>query len=192
MYSSVCFVIVASLLTTFSVAQDSITDETTDSRLNNAGSFLATVEQLTDSVDGSLRVIRLDVRLKNATDHTLILAYRARSSSVVDDSGNSYYCCFPKEGIDRSASGIGTNNGKETDPQFILEPKQSDSVTFKLFGNRNQGKPRIFRFHVTIDEMDSDNPKQLKREHALHFGDLKVSWSRRTSKKTSSQKAVNP
>src|ERR1051325_2167878 len=88
---------------------------------------------------------------------------------------------FPR--VDQSASGIGTNEGKEKDPQFILEPKQSDSVTFKLTGNRSQGKPRIFRFHVTIDEMDSENPKQLRREHALHFGDLKLSWIRRIAKK---------
>jgi len=183
MYNSVHFAIVVFLLITFSIGQDSTTDETNDPRLNNAGSFIATIEQVTDSVDGSLHVIRMDVRFRNLTDHILILAYRARSSSVVDDAENSYYCCFPKGGIDQSASGIGTNDGKETDSQFMLEPKQSDSVTFKLVGNRSQGKPHIFRFHVTIDEMDSENPKQLKREHALYFGDLKVSWSRRATKK---------
>src|ERR1043165_7973083 len=96
MHNLVRFIVVLFLLSTFSLSQDSTTDDTDDSRLNNAGSFIAAIEQVTDSVDGSMHVIRLDVRFKNLTDHPLILACRARSSSVEDDAGNSYYCVFPR------------------------------------------------------------------------------------------------
>jgi hypothetical protein len=129
--------------------------------------------QMSDGSSGNYRRIRLNLKFQNLTGHVLVLAYHAGTSILTDDLGNTYSCCKAGGGPDTSAKGIGTNQDGKTDPQFKLEARGSDVATFEVWGIRN-GKeaPASFHYDLTIDEMDSNNPKLIVRQRALLFRDF--------------------
>jgi len=118
-------------------------------------------------------VIRLNLSFESLADHPLLLAYHARSSILADDFGNTYFGAKAGDGPDTSVTGMGTDAEGKTDPQFLLDPKQSDTATFEVWGHRatNQHSP-LFHYDVTVDEIDGSDPKKILRQHALYFGDF--------------------
>ena len=150
--------------------------KTNDAYRFSAGTFLGTIVQATSSVQGNFEIVRLNLLFENTSPHNIVLAYHARTSILADELGNTYFGAKAGTGPDTSATGIGTNVDTKTDPQFVLQPHQCDSATFQLWGPRpeRQDKPRTpaFRYDVTLDEMDSENPKRVVRQHVLYFGDF--------------------
>jgi hypothetical protein len=141
----------------------------------NAQSFKVTIEQVTDSTMGNYDVVRLNLRFENLTDHTLLLAFHARTSILADDFGNTYYGAKAGDGPDTSVTGMGTDSDGKTESRFPLEPKQADSATFQVWGHRaaNQRHP-LFHYDVTIDEIDGNDQKRVLRQRAIYFGDFAV------------------
>ena len=138
-----------------------------------AGDFSATILQMSDGASGNYRRIRLDVQFQNLTDHELTLAYHSGTSILTDDLGNTYSCCKAGGGPDTSARGIGTNQEGKSDPQFKLDPHNSEVAIFEVWGIRNgKDTPESFHYELAIDEMDSKNPKVFVRQRALFFRDF--------------------
>lgn len=148
----------------------------------NAGSFVIRLVQVTDGAQGNYNVIRLNMKFENLTNTTLILSYHARTSNLVDEFGNTYYCCTGKGVPDTSAIGIGVNNVdnaefKDADYQLKLLKGQTSSVTFQVWGHRAHGQDwPYFHYDVTIDEMDPNNLRRIQIQHPIHFGDFTSTW----------------
>jgi hypothetical protein len=142
----------------------------------DAGTFSSTIVQASSSSQGNYEIVRLNILFENTSDHNIVLAYHARTSILADEQGNTYFGAKPGNGPDISVTGMGTDGESKTDPQFVLRPHQCDSATFQLWGPKmaKQEKPRapLFRYDVTLDELDSDNPRRVIRQHALYFGDF--------------------
>ena len=140
------------------------------------GTFLGTIMQVTSSFQGNFEIVRLNLLFENTSDHSIVLAYHARTSILADELGNTYFGAKAGIGPDTSATGIGTNADTKTDPQFVLQPHQCDSATFQLWGPRPErlSKPRtaLFRYDVALDEMDSENPSRVVKQHVLYFGNI--------------------
>jgi hypothetical protein len=145
----------------------------------DAGTFVARLMQVTDGTEGNYNVVRLNLRFKNVSNGTLVLAYRAHTSIVVDEFENSSFCCTAKTAPDTSATGIGMNQDKDTGSQFKLDPSQTGDVTFQVWGHRvrSQESP-YFHYDVTIEEMDPNNPRRVEKQHAIYFGDFTATWHR--------------
>ena len=145
----------------------------------DAGPFLARLMQVTDGVEGTYNVVRLNLQLENLTHGTLVLAYRAHTSILVDEFGNTYFCCTAKTAPDTSATGIAVNQGevKDTDSQLALEAGQSGSITFSVEGHRAHAQESpYFHYDLTIEEMDPNNLRRVQRQYGIYFGDFTATW----------------
>jgi hypothetical protein len=139
----------------------------------NAGVFTATIVQVTDSGKGNYNIVRINIVFKNNTNHPIMLAYHTHTSLLSDDSSNTYFCAKAGEGPDTSVTGMGTDADGKTDPQFILQPQESDSATFEMWGRRDSHvHAPLFHYDVTIDELDASDPKKILRQHSIYFGDF--------------------
>jgi hypothetical protein len=129
----------------------------------------------TGTSKGNYNIVRLNLRFENLTDHVLRLAYHSGSSILADDFGNTYFGAKAGDGPDTSVTGMGTDTDGKTNPEFLLEPKQSEPATFQVWGHRaaNQRQP-LFHYDVTIDEIDATDSKRILRQHAINFGDFAV------------------
>jgi hypothetical protein len=150
--------------------------KTDDAYRFNAGTFLGTIVQATSSFQGNYTIVRLNLLFENSSDHSIVLAYHARTSILADELGNTYFGARSGNGPDTSVTGMGTDVDSKTDPQFILQPHECNSATFQLWGPKpeRQDKPRtpLFRYDVALDELDLENPRRVVRQHALYFGDF--------------------
>jgi hypothetical protein len=128
---------------------------------------------MSDGGAGNYRRIHLNLRFQNLTNRALVLAYHAGTSILTDDLGNTYSCCKAGGGPDTSATGIGTNQDSKVDAQFKLEANQAAVATFEVWGIRNSKEPpTAFHYDLTVDEMNSENPKIFVRQRALIFRDF--------------------
>lgn len=140
-----------------------------------AGPFAAEVRNVLPSTEGRYHVLRLNVRIRNVSSEPLILAYKATTSSVIDNLGQRYY--WGRAGTyDTSVTGIGIVQGNKADPQFVLGPGQSRDVTFRLFRDmpRNGGIGSAYNFDVALEQLAILQSQQIRtvREYSLNFQNL--------------------
>jgi hypothetical protein len=143
----------------------------------DAGAFTATLVQVIESDTSRKRLVRLNIEFRNSSDdRTTVLGYRSHSSFLVDSYGATYFCCVIVEAPDKSVIGMGINVGNKVDPQFRLEPTQSDVVTFQVSRPRPPDRPSSYlRYDVSIEEIDPFKLTVRKR-HILTFTNFKATW----------------
>jgi hypothetical protein len=142
----------------------------------DAGRFSATVTSLTESKPGENDIVTLTIRFTNATTQPLILAYKYKSSSMIDNLGNRYYWGRAGSG-DRSVQGIGVINGSKVDPSFALQPGESRDARFTVvrYGvGKNAAIGTSFTYDVALEQLELLSTQQIRktREYAVHIENL--------------------
>lgn len=142
-------------------------------RCFNAGPFLAEVQQINSSMYGGRHhVLRFNVRFRNLTSNSLILASTYNSLVATDNVGNRY-------GITPQAvNGMGVVVASKADPQFVLNPGQTRNASFEVY-RRNSGNPTgtSYTFDVSLEQLEILASQQIRstRQFALNFPNLMVS-----------------
>jgi hypothetical protein len=112
---------------------------------------------------GSYHTIRLNIEFRNVGKAPVTLAYQGNTGKAVDNLGNGY-------GVRADgAKGIPTDYGARTDPRLTLQPGEAHMGTFEVVGYRTEKAPVTFNYDFTIDELGSDRPSPVLREHAVYF-----------------------
>jgi len=138
--------------------------------------FSAEVVGLTGSiVGGRHHLVKMNVRLRNLTDHPIILAYVTGTSGGVDNLGNAYY--WGRAGThDVSTQGIGLLEGRKADTQFQLEPGESRNAMFAIIRYEAARKPigNSFTYNMTIAELRKLGGPSVEsaKQYTLNFPHL--------------------
>lgn len=142
------------------------------------GSFVAEVARVITSQPSNgpvnaERVVRFEVRFRNATNGPLILAHDPFSTVVIDDNGNRYG--YWNQAI--NIAGIGQIRGSQIDTSFALRPGESRSATFEVrfvYDSRKSVPADVYSFDLAVQEVEELPSRQLRvlREHAIGFQDL--------------------
>jgi hypothetical protein len=144
-------------------------------RCYDAGQFIATIMDITPSQVGRHHVLKVNVRFQNTSNQNLTLAYAGTTSGAVDNNGTQYY--WGRAGTyDMSATGIGTVQGRKSDPQFVLSPGEWRNATFTVirynaYGGTQNPIGNAFTYDVAINELNVLSADQIRtvRQHSLHF-----------------------
>jgi len=144
----------------------------------NAGTFIAEVIQLsaTAMTPGTRHhSVSINIRFRNVTDKPVILAYRAGSSSALDNFGNGFTWGRPGT-HDTSVKGIGMVESRSVDTQFSLAPGQSRNATFGVI--RFNAKPPIgeaWNYDVVIEEIEILPGQVVRsaRQNSVSFTNLR-------------------
>lgn len=146
-------------------------------RCFNAGTFVAEVMQVTPSAMAPgvrHHSVSFNVRFRNVSDQSVILAYRGSSNSGMDNFGNRFF--WGRAGTyDTSVKGIGYVTARSADPQFVLNPGQSRNATFGLV--RYEAKPPIgtaWTWDVVIDELEIQPGQVIRslRQNSINLTNL--------------------
>ena len=140
-----------------------------DPHCAEVSSFVATVTDFRESLNGGERVVGVTVRFRNRTSGPLTLGYVFGSGVVTDDRGNRY----TTGNYGGNVRGLGViAPGGQIDPKFSLRPGESADARFEftwspgraLFGTR-------FVVELAVREIQAVGGDQwrLGQEHALHF-----------------------
>jgi hypothetical protein len=146
-------------------------------RCYSTGPFVAQVTSLTSSTVGVYkdRVLEAMVRFTNLSSQPLVLAYAAKSNSMVDERGNRYG--WGRAGTyDGSVKGMGINQGNKVDPSFVLRPGEARDAKFTVWtrpGHAILGTTYAFDFTVNQLEILPSNQIRVTRDYAVSFRDLK-------------------
>jgi hypothetical protein len=139
-----------------------------DPHCAEVSSFVATVTDFRESLNGGERVVGVTVRFRNRTSGPLTLGYVSGSGVVTDDRGNRY----TTDNYGGNVRGLGViARGGQIDPKFSLRAGESGDARFEftwsggaLFGTR-------FVVELAVREIQALGGDQwrLGQEHALHF-----------------------
>ena len=140
---------------------------------HDAGSFSVTVGQTAAAVSGKNQLVRFSLRVRNHTAQPLVLAYKAGTSSAIDEQGNTYGWGRPGT-HDGSAQGIGVLEGARIDPQLQLAPgaTRDFQVTVVRFDTGNRPPGKSFTLDTVLAELKGlPNGQQWQkvREYAVHL-----------------------
>lgn len=141
----------------------------------NAGAFAADIQNISSSVYGGRHhILKYNVRIRNASNQPLILAYTYNSLVTVDNFGQRYGAS-PGTG---AAAGIGTVNGRSADPQLVLNPGQSKMVSFQVM-RRNSGQPTgtSYTLDLSLEQLEVLPSQQVRsvRQFSLNFPNMGLS-----------------
>lgn len=144
-------------------------------RCFSAGPFTADIVHLTPSKVPRHHVIQINVRFRNVSSAPIILAYTAKSSGAIDNYGNRYHWGRPST-YDTSVQGMGIVQGRNADPQFVLQPGQSRNATFSLI-RYEVGRNPIgtgFTYDLAVEQLQVLPSQQVQsvRQYSLHFSSL--------------------
>lgn len=118
-----------------------------------------------DHTLAAYHVIRLNIEFRNASKMPVTLAYQMNTGKAVDNLGNGYAVKAPP-------TGVPTDYGTRTDSRLTLQPGESHMGTFEVGGYRTPKDPATFNYDFTIDELGTDKPAQVLKEHAVYFRDV--------------------
>jgi len=128
-----------------------------------------------DIGNGRYHGLRLNVRVRNMSNESIILGYKGTSSGAIDNLGNRYY--FGRAGThDVSATGIGVVTGQAADPQFSLRPGESRNAVFNVtrFDAGRSERGISFTWNATLVQLDITPSRQIRtgREFAVQIADV--------------------
>jgi len=103
--------------------------------------------------------------VRNVGKASVITAYQVNTGKGVDNLGNGY-------AVKAVPTGIPTDYGTRTDPRLVLQPGEAHMTTFEAVGYRTPQEPTSFNYDMTLDELGSEKPNPVLREHAVYFRDL--------------------
>jgi hypothetical protein len=143
-------------------------------RCFDAGPFAAEVLQVSSSIYGNRHhILRFNVRLRNTSNQSLILASTYRSHVVVDDTGGRY---APTA---QPVTGMGVVSSGKADPQFVLAPGQTRNVAFEVIRTNTGPTPpgTSFTFDTSIEQLEILPSQQIRsvRQFSLNFPELTTS-----------------
>lgn len=143
-----------------------------NSRCRNAGPFIAEVSQVTTSTGRNQHLVRIGLKLRNASDQPLILGYVTNSGVMVDNYGNRYVVDWRSND---NVQGIGQVSRSKADPQFVLNPGESRSAVLQY--SRYVGKTAIgtvFAPDLALKQLEILPSQQIRevREFSLSFADV--------------------
>jgi hypothetical protein len=118
-----------------------------------------------DHTLGPYHTIRLNIEFLNVSKKPVILAYQAGTGKGVDNLGNGY-------AVKAVPTGIPTDYGTKTDARLTLQPGEAHMGTFEAGGYRTPQDPKTFNYDFTIDELGTEKPNPVLKEHAVYFRDL--------------------
>ena len=114
-------------------------------RCTDAGPFTATIQQVTASTVSTWHLVRFTMQLRNNAAEPLVLAYVESSGSMTDNLGNRYVLDSRVQG---RVMGIGLTNRLQADPQLVLRPGESRTVSVE-YGRRVDGRRSARRSRST-------------------------------------------
>lgn len=165
------------------------------SRCVSSGPFTAQVTSLIAQGGPQDRhhVLKLQLKLRNASTAPVILGYKSGSSAATDNLGNAYY--YGRANThDTSFSGIGLVTARQADPSFALRPGESRNATFTVTRFNSGGKQlgTAWAYDVVIDQLEVLPSQQIRTaaEHPLHFDDLATGMPSANAAAPDLQKAV--
>ncbi len=145
----------------------------------DAGVFAAEIQNATLTREGTYqdRVVRLNLRIRNASQQPLSLAYVAKSSVLTDNLGNRFF--WGTAGTyDTSATGIGKVEARKADPQFTLAPGEARTATFTLRRRVAKTDPdgTGYSYSVSLAQLEVINAQQVRtlREHSVTFPEFSL------------------
>jgi hypothetical protein len=118
-----------------------------------------------DHTLATYHVIRLNIEVRNSGNTPVILGYQWGTGKATDNLGNGY-------AVKAVPTGIPTDYGAKTDARLALQPGEAHMTTFEVMGYRTPQDPSSFNYDMTIDELGSEKPNPVLREHAVYFRDL--------------------
>lgn len=142
----------------------------------DAGPFSITVTGVNGTVISRRHHnVRFNLTFTNHTNQQLILAYKSRTNSAIDNLGNGY--AFGRPNFDGSVQGIGMVDGRTSDTQFRLAPGASRSAIFGVI--RFENGPNVqgisYTFSTVIAELrllQNGQQSETVREFSVNFPDL--------------------
>jgi hypothetical protein len=139
-------------------------------RCYSAGPFIAQVQQVTDSRNGTNQIVGFKLRFRNVSAQPLVLAYKYGTALAIDNNGQR----FNPAGTN-PVLGIGVSRRGVANADFLLQPGQSRDATFQV--QRYVGRSLVgtgFTFDVAIEQLEVLPANQLRtlREFSLSFPDL--------------------
>ena len=148
-------------------------------RCYDAGTFVAEVMQISASAmtaGARNQSVTINIRFRNVSDKPVILAYRAGSSSALDNFGNGFTWGRPGT-HDVSVKGIGMVEGRNVDTQFTLGPGQTRSAAFGLI--RFNAKPPIgaaWNYDLVIEEIEVLPGQVVRsaRQNSISYANLRA------------------
>jgi hypothetical protein len=140
----------------------------------DAGAYTVTVTDIIEGDTPGYRLAHLVLRFENLTDGVLALAYRSGSSFLVDNFKKRYSCCQTGPNPqDNSAVGIGIDRDGKVDSQFMLQARESDTVSFELWRHHPpEQQATSYQFAIMIDEIDPGDLKTVRKHPILTFRNL--------------------
>lgn len=143
-----------------------------NTRCRSAGPVVAEVTQLTTSTQGNNHLVRVGLKLRNASDQQLILGYVTDSGVMVDNYGNRY---IVDSRSNSNVQGIGQVSRSKADPQFVLNPGESRNAVLQY--SRYIGKTAIgtvFAPDLALKQLEILPSQQIRevREYSLSFADV--------------------
>lgn len=140
-----------------------------------AGPFLAEVVRVSSSRSGKRNIVRTMLRFVNLSDRPIVLGYKARSGSVIDDMGNQY----ANEGNDPSlVVGIGYVSPSEADPRFTLSPGDAGNAWFEsrltVYRGTRLGAEWSYSLTITLLEVLPRGQVRTLKEYQVEFKRLTV------------------
>jgi hypothetical protein len=138
-------------------------------RCAEVSTFVATVTDLRESMEGGYRHVAVTVRFRNSTPNPLFLGYVSRSGVVTDDRGNRYTLGILYGSTVRGIGEIGPQGS--IDPKFALRPGESGDARFEFIGPKSGLMGTRLAVELAVREIESfpGNQWRLGREHALSF-----------------------
>jgi hypothetical protein len=137
----------------------------------DAGTFTVTQGQTAAAASGKNQLVRFALRVKNQTNQPLVLAYKAGTSSAVDDQGIRYGWGQPGA-HDASAQGIGTLEGTRIAPQFQVAAGGTRDMQMVLTRLDTSAKPmgKTFTLDTVLVELKGAGQQWQKgRENRVHL-----------------------
>lgn len=143
-----------------------------DPRCTDAGAFTASVQQVTTSTVSTWHLVRFTLRLRNASNAPLILAYVASSGSMTDELGNRYVLDHRVAG---RVAGIGVTDRVQADPQFVLRPGEARTITVEY--GRRAGHTQIgmsYSPDLVLQQLEVLPSRQIRptRDFSVSFREL--------------------
>ena len=146
----------------------------------SAGRFIATVTRVWSRhltyQSPAVQLVKLTIRLRNVSDKQVVLAYKAASGELTDDTGRRFR--NESYGGKEYVSGIAIGDNT-TDPLLVLGPGEARDATFDNYLAMGKTDPvgTVFGYDQVLQELEllPNGQTRATRTDAVGFHDLRES-----------------